>query len=329
MKIRILDAAAVRDSLPMNLAIEAMKNAYAQLTACEAEVPLRSRLPVRGRQGVTLVMPALLEKSGDMAVKVVSVFPGNEELGLPSIHAIVVAVDPDTGQPQAILDGGSLTAIRTGAGSGAATDLLARQNAHRMAIFGSGVQARTQVEAVCCVRPIDQITIFGIESDSVQTFACELRSQLPSAMRISVADSPSDAVQMADIVCTATTSHTPVFPGSAIQPGTHINAIGSFTPEMQEIDEVTVTKALVFVDSSQAVLEEAGDLIIPMSTGALNQADLGGEVGDIVLERKKGRTDPDQITLFKSVGVAVQDAAAASLALSRALEFDRGQIVEL
>jgi ornithine cyclodeaminase len=148
-------------------------------------------------------------------------------------------------------------------------------------------------------------------------------------MRISIAESPTEAVQAADIICTATTSSSPVFPGSSLQPGSHINAIGSFTPEMQEIDQETVTNALIFVDSLHAALEEAGDLIIPMKSGALSEAELGGEVGELVLGLKPGRQNTDQITLFKSVGVAVQDAAAASLALQRAIDLDLGQIIEL
>lgn len=329
MQIRILDAAAVRASLPMDAAIGAMKSAYAQLTAGEAEVPLRSRLQVERRQGVSLIMPAYLKQSDEMAVKIVSVFPKNADLGLPSIHAIVVAIDPDTGQPLALLDGGSLTAIRTGAGSGAATDLLARQDAHHLAVFGSGIQARTQVEAVCTVREIDQIWIYGIEPDATKAFAAELGERYSQAIRIMIADSPSKAVQNADLVCTATTANSPVFPGSSLQPGTHINAIGSFTPEMQEVDEETVSKALIFVDSRSAVLAEAGDLIIPMNSGALNEADLGGELGAILLGLHPGRTDPEQITLFKSVGVAVQDAAAASLALKQAMELELGEVIEL
>ena len=144
-----------------------------------------------------------------------------------------------------------------------------------------------------------------------------------------IADSPAKAVKNADVVCTATTSNSPVFPGSSLQPGTHINAIGSFTPEMQEIDEETVRKAIIFFDSRSAVLEEAGDLIIPMNSGVLNEADLGNELGAILLGLHPGRTDPEQVTLFKSVGVAVQDAAAASLALRRAKELDLGEVIEL
>lgn len=329
MQMRILNAAEIRQALLMKTVVEAMKEAYGQLSAGQASVPLRSRLQVGENRGVALIMPALLHQSGDMSVKIVSVFPKNSERGLPSIHAIVAVIDPETGQPVALLEGGTLTAIRTGAGSGAATDLLSRPESSSLAIFGSGVQARTQVEAVCSVREIEQIWIFGIDPLSVEDFHEELTQKYSMSMRISVANSPAEAIHEADIICTATTSSTPVFPGAELRPGTHINAVGSFTPEMQEIDAETMKKAMVVVDSRQAALEETGDLIIPIGSGELSEADIHAEIGEIVLGNQRGRSAADQITLFKSVGVAVQDAAAASLAVKRAEEMKLGQLIDL
>ncbi|MCH8340581.1 MAG: ornithine cyclodeaminase family protein, partial [Chloroflexi bacterium] len=174
MQIRILTSEDVRLALPMRETIETMKEAYRQFSAGMASVPLRTRIELANREAVALIMPALLNTTGELAVKIVSVFPQNVERDLPTIHAVVVAIDPDTGRPLALIEGGSLTAIRTGAASGAATDLLARADCSRVAIFGSGVQARTQLEAVCAVRDIEEVRVYSIDKEGAQTFAEEM-----------------------------------------------------------------------------------------------------------------------------------------------------------
>lgn len=329
MQIRILTEEDVRLALPMREAIDAMKEAYRQLSAGSASVPLRSRIEIENHDGVSLFMPALLHTTGDLAVKIVNVFPQNVRHDLPTIHAVVVVIDPDTGRPLALIEGGSLTAIRTGAASGAATDLLARSDARRLAIFGSGVQARTQLEAVCVVRDIEEACVYSIDIEGAQTFAEERGGVGPIPPQIKVAEEPIDALAAADVICTATTSSIPVFSGYDLRAGTHINAIGAYTPEMQEVDEHTVEQACVVVDSREAVLAEAGDLIIPIEKGLIREDHIHAELGEIVNGDAPGRTSDDQITLFKSVGVAVQDAAAAGLALRRAEQLGLGQVVEL
>jgi ornithine cyclodeaminase len=279
--------------------------------------------------GSSLVMPAYLEQNGALAVKVVSVFPQNVEIGLPIIHALVMVLDSVTGRPQALLEGGALTAIRTGAASGAATDLLARPDAASVVIFGSGVQARTQLEAVCTVRDIQAVHIVSLDRHQAEEFVAELAGKGPIPTAISVAEDADTAVSEADIICTATTSSTPVFDGRLIQAGTHINGVGSFTPQMQEVDLVTVQRSLVVVDSRTAVWAEAGDLIIPLENGDINEDHIHAELGEIVSGLLPGRESLDQITFFKSVGVAVQDAAAASIALKNALEKDLGMTISL
>ncbi|MFV1857837.1 MAG: ornithine cyclodeaminase family protein [Anaerolineales bacterium] len=329
MQIRILTKEDVRLALPMREAIEAMKEAYRQLSAGMASVPLRTRIEVTDREGVALFMPALLHTTGDLAVKIVSVFPKNVQRELPTIHAVVVAIDPDTGRPLALIEGGSLTAIRTGAASGAATDLLARSGARRVAIFGSGVQARTQLEAVCAVRDIEEACVYSIDTEGARAFAEEMAGVGPIPPQINVAGKPIEALAMADVICTATTSSTPVFSGRDLRAGTHINAVGAYTPEMQELDEHAVAQSYVVVDSREAVLAEAGDLMIPIQKGLIREDHIRAELGEIVSGDAQGRSTEDQITLFKSVGVAVQDAAAAGLALRRAEELGLGQVVEL
>lgn len=327
MRLRILSAEQVRRALPMEDAITAMKAAFSQLAREQTDLPLRSQIQVPDQEGVVLFMPALLKESGDLTLKVVSVFPNNQALDLPTINALVIAVDAQTGQPTAVLEGGSLTAIRTGAVSGAATDLLARPDSRVAAIFGSGVQARTQLEAVCTVRAIEQVWVYGIDDMSVSEFINEMGGLGPIPEDLRAAGSPSEAAARAHVICTATTATEPVFDGEDLKPGVHINAIGAFTPEMRELDEVTLQGARVFVDSLESAKEEAGDLIIPVKAGRYDWDQVHAELGEVIIGAKSGRDHPDQVTVFKSVGVAVQDAAAARYALQGAEAQGLGQLV--
>ena len=329
MELRILNAEEVRTALPMAEAIAGMKDAYGQLASGKATVPLRTQVDVPAHQGVSLFMPAYLPGREALAVKVVSVFPGNVSEGLPTIHGVVLALDAHSGRPLALLEGATLTAIRTGAASGAATDLLARAEAETVAIFGSGVQARTQLEAVCTVRKIQRVRVYSLDREGARRFAAEMIGQGPVPDLIMIADSPETAVRDADIVCTATTSSSPVFPGHLLAPGTHVNAIGAFRPDMQEVDIETIRRSLVVVDSREAVLAEAGDLIIPIEAGEIEESHIHAELGEIVNGTRPGRQNTDEITYFKSVGIAVQDAVAATIALHNAQERQLGTLVTL
>lgn len=315
-------------ALPMAEAIEGMKSAYAQLSTGQATMPLRSRVDVPA-PGSSLVMPAYLEKDGALAVKIVSVFPKNSEVGLPLIHALVMVLNSTTGEPQALLEGGTLTAIRTGAASGAATDILARQDATSVLVVGSGVQARTQLEAVCTVRDIREVFIFSLNRQEAEKFVTAMAGKGPIPTTIDIVEDVNRAVAMADIICTATTSLRPVFDGRFIKPGTHVNGVGSFTPQMQEVDLVTVQQAMVVVDSRAAVWAEAGDLIIPLENGDIEESHIYAELGEIIAGQLPGRQSQEQVTFFKSVGVAVQDAAAASISVNNAMEQDLGTTISL
>ena len=325
----VLNSEDVRQSLPMDQAIQAMKTAYAALSGGRVEAPLRTQLPVAAHQAVCLLMPAFLQddEHPSLAVKVVSVYPRNPQRGLPLIHAAVLVLEPDSGRPAALIEGSALTAIRTGAASGAATDLLARPDSRVAAIFGAGSQGRTQLEAVCTVRPIQIAWIYDPDAGQAQDFIHEMRGRgaVPNDLR--VAETPAQALADADVVCTATTSHTPVFSDAHLKPGVHINGVGSYTPDMQEVPAETVQRAYVVVDSRSAALVEAGDLIRPLRLGWIAEADLHVELGEILLGAKSARTDPEQVTFFKSVGIAVQDAAAAQLALENAQKLNLGQQV--
>ncbi len=312
----ILSHHDVRHALPMREAVEAMKRAFAQLSTGQAEVPLRVPVYVPRHNGLTLFMPAYLAADDQMAVKMVSVFNDNPARGLPLIHALVVVIDAQTGAPVAAMEGASLTALRTGAASGAATDLLARPDAAVAAVFGAGVQGRTQLEAVCAVRPIREAWVYDVDPQRAQAYAWEMGRQL--GIPVHVAASPAEAVSRADVVCTATTSTTPVFDDTDIRPGTHINAVGAYTPQMREVPTETVLRARVVIDHRTASLAEAGDLLIPIQEGRMTEEHIWAELGEIAAGLKPGRQSPDEITLFKSVGVAVQDVAAAAAVLEAA-----------
>jgi alanine dehydrogenase len=327
MKVRVLSGKDVKAAITMAEAIEAVAQAFAQLSMGKASVPLRTS--VETEQGVSLFMPAHLPDSESTALKVVSVYPDNRSLGLPTIMAMVVVVDGRTGRPLAVMDGTYLTALRTGAASGVATDLLAREDAQIVALFGAGVQGRTQLEAVCTVRGIEEIRVFDINQGASQKLVAEMAGQGLVPENVLVANSRREAVRGADIVVTATTSHSPVFDGRDIAPGTHINGIGSYTPEMREVDEKVVERAKIVVDSREGCLAEAGDLIIPIEAGLITETDIYAELGEIVAGAKPGRESRQEITFFKSVGNAVQDAAVAWKALERAEKKGLGAVVEL
>jgi alanine dehydrogenase len=329
MKLRVLSKQDVQQAVPMREAIEIVKRAFAQLSAGKAVVPLRTQLPVERHEGVTLFMPAYLSESDDLGVKIVSVFPRNLEMGWPTIFALVVVVEAATGWPVAMMDGTYLTALRTGAASGAATDLLARKDAKVAAIFGAGVQGRTQLLAVCEVRDIERVWVYDLNSQAADRYAQEMAGEGRVPTDLQVASSPAEAAREADVICTATTSKTPVFADGDLKPGVHINAVGSFTPEMQEVPEQTVRRARIVVGSREACLSETGDLIIPIRKGLITEDAIYAELGEIAAGIKPGRDSAEEITLFKSVGNAVQDVSVARAVLTQAEALGLGIEVEL
>lgn len=324
----ILNANEVRQALPMAEVIAATKKAYASLSAGEAIVPLRTHLPVEKQEGITLFMPAYLGGDGGeaLAMKAVSVFPRNPQRGIPTVHAAVLVFAVETGQPLALLEGGTLTAIRTGAASGAATDLLARPDSRTGAIFGAGVQGRTQLEAICTARSLEQVWIYDLDPERVEQFIEDMAGHGPIPQDLRTAESPGQAVSQADIICAATTASWPVFSAEDVKPGTHINGVGSFTPGMVEIPPEITKEAAIFIGSQEGVLEEAGEILAAIEQNLINPEDLV-ELGEVVQGNAPGRTSPDQVTFFKSVGTAVQDAAAARLALDNAQAQNLGQRV--
>jgi len=319
MKIRILSGKEVKIALPMPKAIAAMRSAFGQFSAGRATVPLRTRLGTD--RGVMLLMPAYMQESQDLAVKLVTVYGDNPQKGLPTVSATVIIFEAETGRLRALMEGDALTALRTGAAGGLAADLLARKDARRVALFGAGVQGRSQLAAVMAVRDIESVALLDHVPEMAQRLAAEIGTW-PHAPQVTVLSDSRKAVQSADIVLAATTSLTPVFKGADLRPGTHVTGVGSFTPDMQEIDAETVRRARVVVDSRQGCLAEAGDII---KAGAAIDA----ELGEIVNGKAPGRRDDQEITFFKSVGLAAQDAAAAAAVLASAEQLELGIVVEL
>lgn len=324
----VLTRSDVKQLVPMRDAIEIMKLAFQELSAGRAESPLRSVVPVADG-AVTLLMPAFVPAAQALGFKVVSVFEGNRAKGLPTISAMVCLLDETTGAPSAIMNGAYLTALRTGAVSGAATDLLAREDARNLVVIGAGAQGVTQAAAVASVRSIERITVVDLSGESLERCRQQIGEDWPELADRLVTTSDSSVVAEADVICTATTSRKPVFSDSDVKPGTHINAIGAFTPEMQELPEETVARATIVVDQVEAVLEEAGDFIIPIRKGTLDRNRITRELGQIVAGEAQARSTTDEITLFKSVGNAVQDVTVARRAVERAMESGAGQQVSI
>lgn len=343
--MRVLGASDVRAALSMPLAIAAMRHAFAALEAGRAALPLRTTVELGRGEQTMLVMPAALApvddrsapeeralgalaRVGALGAKVVTVVPGNATRRLPRVQGVVVLIDADNGRPVALLDGTSLTALRTGAVCGLATDLLARADATTLALFGAGAQARTQLEAVATVRKLERVTVFDPVPDRAERLAAELAGLGPIPSAIEVAGSAREAVRDAGIVCAATSSTTPVFNGADVRPGTHVNGIGSYTLAMRELDPGLLRHARIVVDQRAAALAEAGEVAAAIAGGELSEDDLV-ELGEVVLGVEPGRRSPEQITVFKSVGLAIQDLAAASAALARAVELGLGSELEL
>ena len=322
MQIRILSADDVRACVDMPAAIDAMREAFAALSAQEATVPMR--LALETEHGVSLFMPAHLRESGNAGAKVVSVNPGNAARGLPAIHAVVLVLDVLTGRPTALMDGTWLTALRTGAVGGLAADLLARSDAKTVALFGAGVQARTQLEAVRCVREITEVRVVSRSGASADRLAGEVVGV--RAVRV---DDANEAIEGADIIITATSSSTPVFDGARVEPGTHVTGVGSYTLDMREVDTALVQRARIIVDQREAVMEEAGDIVGPIRDGVVDETVIIAEIGEVVLGRVPGRTADSEITFFKSVGNAVQDVAVAARVLAAAESEGHGLVVDL
>lgn len=326
MKIRVLSGDDVAAVLSMKTAIDLMRDAFVQLSAGEAHVPMRTRIDAEKTGCGVLIMPGHLPNESSIGLKIVSIQDRNPARSLPTIQGLMIVINDDTGEPVAMMDAERLTAIRTGAASGLATDLLANADSSVAAIFGAGPQAETQLEAIAEVRNLDIAYVYSRPEDSAETFAEQMSARL--GIRVVRAESPTE-LRNADIICTATTSIDPVFDANNVKPGAHINAIGSFSPDTIEIPHELVAGAIVVVDQRDACLQEAGELVQTIQAGLMQAGDVRAELGEIAAGRAKGRRSQTDITLFKSVGNAVQDVAAARFVFDRSVDQNLGTIVTL
>jgi ornithine cyclodeaminase/alanine dehydrogenase len=273
-------------------------------------------------------MPAYLQEMGALACKVVTVYKNNpKRFNMPVIFGKVLLQDPDTGDVICIMDGGYLTAVRTGAGSGVATKYLARTDAGQVVgIYGAGVQARTQLWAVAEARDLSKALVYDVSDEAVDGFIAGMGEKLRKP--IVKAASPDDLLE-ADIICAATSSPTPLFDGSKVREGTHINGIGSHTPNARELDTEIIKRSKLVGDSREACFSEAGDIMIPLQEGAIGESHFFAELGEVVIGRKEGRVNDSEITLFKSNGLAIQDAATAKLVYDKAVEAGIGTEIDI
>jgi ornithine cyclodeaminase/alanine dehydrogenase len=314
----LLSKKDVADLLSVEDAIAVVEEAFRQLALGQVTMPQRTAIRMPEHHGLHLGMPAYIGGSVDaLALKVVTVYPENpSKHGLPTTIGVLLLNDPATGQPLAVMDAGFMTAVRTGAVSGVATKYLARKRARAVGVIGAGVMAQWQLAAVCAVRAIDSIVVYDKDADRAASYAAAMSARLDKP--VSVVTHPKRAIESRDIVIVATSATEPVFDGSWLSPGQHVNAIGSHAPGARELDTATVVRSRVFPDYVEACLAEAGDLLIPLKEGAIGRDHLRGSLGDVIAGLKPGRERDDEITLFKSVGLAIQDVAVANLVYQRA-----------
>jgi alanine dehydrogenase len=327
MQVLIINQHEIRRLLPMDECIEVMAEALKTLAHGDAVLPLRPTMPVPDGLGRLVMMPSYLGRPATIGLKVLTIFPGNEGTPFDAHQGAVLLFEPEHGSLQAILDATEITAIRTAAVSGVATRLLARDDAGDLALIGSGVQARTHLDAMQAARQLRRVRVWSRNPDHARAFA---EREAPNRPYVVVAAPDAEAaVEGADIICTVTSASEPVVRGEWIEPGAHINAIGSSRATMRELDTAAVVKSHLFVDRRESALSEAGDLLIPKQEGAIGDDHIKGELGDLLLGRVTGRRSPEEYTLFKSLGLAIEDAAAAHHVYRRAVERGLGTWVEL
>jgi ornithine cyclodeaminase/alanine dehydrogenase-like protein (mu-crystallin family) len=319
MTIRVLDEHDVKRLLPMAECIDVMADALAAVSRGEVYNPLRLMARPPGEESLLGLMPA--HRGGDRplyALKSLAIFPSNAARGLDLHQGFVALFDGHTGQTRAILNAGAITSIRTAAVSGVATRCLARDDVRTLAILGTGIQARAHVEAMRAVREFERIVAWG-----------RTPGRFADLEDVEEVGSSEEAVSVADVLVTATSSAEPVVDRDWLRPGVHINAVGSGFPTTRELDTRTVADASFFVDRRESTLNESGDFLIPLQEGAIGEDHIRAEIGEVVLGDAMGRRSPDELTVFKSLGIAVEDLAAAEYVVARAERENAGAVVSL
>jgi len=325
----LLNAEEVKSVLNMKDCIEVVESAFAELSNGTAALPLRNNIsPKDNLPGIALYMPAYLKELNALACKVVTVYKDNpSKFNMPTTIGKVLLQNPETGEVICIMDGGYLTAVRTGAASGVANRYLAKKEGkQKIGIYGTGVQAQMQLWAMKETVDIDSVLVYDINGEAADNFVEIMTAQ--HNLLINKASKADDLLD-SDIICTATSSATPLWDGNKLKPGTHINNIGSHSPAFRELDSTTVKRSKFVGDSREACFSEAGDIMIPLNEGVIGEDHFYAELGDLVTGKLTGRSNADEITVFKSNGLAIQDVAAAKLIYDKALEAGIGTVVDI
>ena len=332
MKILVLNEKDMRTVLTMEEAINADKDALSIYSAGESNIPLRANLDVPEHNGQSLYMYGYAAKANALGVKIVSTYPDNIDKGIPSVPATMVLLNSETGETSSFMDGTYLTRVRTGAVAGLATDYLARKDSKIFAVIGTGGQAPGQIEAVLTVRPgIELVKVYDLNTERAKDMAAQMTELFKGrfAAKFEAFTTSADAVKDADIITTITVAKDPVFDGKLVKKGAHINGVGSYTPQLSEIDEYIITHAdKIYMDTPDA-LEESGDFIKPINKGIFSADRITGELGEVINGKIKGRESDDEITFFETTGSAVLDIVTAQRIYEKAVEQGVGQFIEL
>lgn len=327
MTALVLDRSEVRRLLPMEVCIDLMADALRTLERGGAVNPLRTGLRLPGGQGLLGLMPGAMVTPEVFGIKVVAVMPGNHGTAYDSHQGVVVLFENRHGQPLAFVDASEITALRTAATSGLATRLLAREDAATLAILGSGVQARSHLEAMARVRDFRTVRVWSPTAENRQAFAAEagVRYGIP----VTAVASPEEAVRGADVVCTTTSAKEPILAGDWLAPGAHVNAAGSSIATARELDTAAVVRSRLFVDRRESTLNEAGDFLFPKREGAIGDDHIVAEIGEVLTGKSEGRRTDEEVTLFKSLGLAVEDLVSAHRVYQEALAEGVGTAVAI
>ena len=320
MKVLFVNEAGVKELLPMGECVALMREALATFARGDAVLPLRSLVRLPDGSGLLGLMPGYLGEPKSFGLKVVSVMPGNHGTAYDSHQGVVMLFGLEHGEPLAIVDATAITAIRTAAASGAATDALAKSDAGDLAIIGSGAQARTHLEAMRAVRKLRRVRVWSRSRPNAERFARETD--------VEVSASPEEAVRGADLICTTTASKDPVLQGAWVAPGAHVNAVGACFPASRELDADLVKRSRFYTDCRESCVNESGDFLIARKEGAIGDAHLLGELGEVLIGKVAGRTSPQDITVYESLGIALEDLASAHFIHRRAIETGAGTWLE-
>jgi ornithine cyclodeaminase len=326
MKIRLLNAAAVRSLLPMERCVDLMRNAMSLVATNQAIQPIRQAVFHPDRRGLMSMMPGFTADPEWLGIKVISVFPGNFGTGIGSHQGVVLLFETRTGSPVALLDGREITAIRTAAATAVATDVLARKDVRTLAIFGYGEQAHTHLQSIPVVRRFERAVVWGRDYEKAKAFVAEVGKHAP--FKVEAVRTAEEAAAQGDVLCTTTAAAEPFFKGEWLRPGHHLNAVGSSVPTTSEIDVDTVARCRLFVDFKDSALALAGDFRRAREAGEVGDDHIVGQIGDVLTGKVTGRRDDRDITLFKSLGMVAEDLVSADYIFREAERTGVGPVVD-